>query len=509
MRKVGASTVIKESIDPDDPLIVEEVEALIARFGKDINFKIYRVTFTENSLGSTEEISDPPEGICFLSSSFIINITLDMQIWHSYIYYSIVATPQSKHVCGKKFDLLNNYINIKKSFDCTLKKENDELVKFKITGSFFSQQNGVTSVCAHATLCMAINNSPLYHGELVLPESINFSLGIDHRKVQLNGGLEISKIFDFLGSLGIQYVTNYFIKGEPGSSFSEHLYRYIESKCPSMLLFTTDSTISHIVPIIGHTLNTDLWRPEGELAYSTRFGETNYRSAAAWVDHLIIHDDNFGMFYCLPTDSFEPMSIPNQNLADSDSAGDPPKPVDNSFKAQLAISLIPHGVITTGSQAEWAAITLLEAATELNLSEEVKTLYWTKQLRSSLVKSRLNPIVARTFLTTRDHYENCFPSPSTERLHIIKDLPDNFWLIEISIPDLYTANKSQIAEIAIKSDIIIVTASDLDNAWIYIRLPGAIILKSEENTDKFLTLSNIKTHIPIIRPSSIPHMNEW
>lgn len=508
MRKIGVMTAVKEPMAEDDPMVSNEVAELRAYFGDGLQFRIYRITFIANDVGSDEELVAKKDDLEFLSSSIIINITPDKQRWHSYIFTSLVTIPKKIHECEKKFNLLNNYIGVKKAYKAQIKVSDEQSIEFEIDGTFFCQQNSYTSVCAHATLCMSINNSHLYEEDnLLLPHTINQTLGIDHKEKKLNGGLPVPSIFKFLDEFGFSYEHKYFFAGEPESNFAEHLYRYIESKSSSMLLFTTDNTISHIVPIVGHTLNTDLWRPEAELAYSTRIGETNYRSASAWVDHFIIHDDNFGMYYCLPTDSFDPM--PPEMELPQEEPGIDGTPRDNSFKAQLAISLIRKGIITKGSVAEWVSITLLEAAVNANHSEEVKSLFWMKQLRDSLVKSRLNPVVARTYLIDKDAYVKCFPEPSDERQIIIDELPSTFWLSEISVPDLYTANKTQIAEVAIRCDMAIATNEDINNSWIYIRLPGIIALKSKEETAEFLKTSEITSHIPIIRFIPSPSLNEW
>ena len=56
----------------------------------------------------------------------------------------------------------------------------------------------------------------------------------------------------------------------------------------------------HVVPIIGHTLNTDSWQPEADIQYKRKV-DLHFRSVSAWVDNFIIHDDNFGMYLCYPT----------------------------------------------------------------------------------------------------------------------------------------------------------------------------------------------------------------
>jgi hypothetical protein len=108
----------------------------------------------------------------------------------------------------------------------------------------------MTSVCAHAALCMAVNNQDLHPIGVIEPEDINSTLGIDHKAVKLNEGKEIYRkdLEKVLRDFNLSII-------QP-AKVDDYLYNYIESRCPVLLVFTTGhDSENHVIPIFGHTLN--------------------------------------------------------------------------------------------------------------------------------------------------------------------------------------------------------------------------------------------------------------
>jgi hypothetical protein len=142
---------------------------------------------------------------------------------------------------------------------------------YRINGSFFCQQNQLTSVCAHASLLMTINNMNLASLPMISAEYINKILGIDHRTNKIDpevrAGLTIQEVVQILTQLGLATVQMDFYN-YPNQEYEQFVYHYIESKCPVLLAFFTSfsmrTILSHVVPVLGHTLNSDMWRPEAE-----------------------------------------------------------------------------------------------------------------------------------------------------------------------------------------------------------------------------------------------------
>ena len=510
MRKMGVKTVVVEDLEPTYIEVEAEFLALRTFFETSLGtleIQANRLTFISEELDS-HDVSRIPEldDDKFLGSAILINFkNPDNDLWHTYIFNAIVATP--KIINHKKYGtlpLLNYYPHIYKNFKRQVYINEFVVHDYKITGSFFCQQNSVTSVCAHAALCMTLNNHSLLNIDLVTPEQINKTIGIDHQKIRFlhnKKGLKKDEVDSVLGKYGL-YITYKSFLGEEIREYHDYIYKYIESRCPVLLTFSTDKGIDHVVPILGHTLNSDTWKPEAELIYSKVGGRLSYfKSSSAYVDNFIIHDDNFGMYYCLPIHSLAGAIF--------ELAG------DTAFKAVYATAVVPFGVITPPREAEWTsvlvAITILEKLQEKGTELDS----WSKSFLSSINAEPPRPIITRTLLVEKRSYVmsiegedflgNSFTSEEKEML--TNYLPDKFWLTEMTLPDLYTANKNKIIDFFYPCDLppSIDPAVDIDNRWIQIRLPGSLRINKNDATFPM----TVKSHFPIFRLYSEQEYLDW
>ena len=402
--------------------------------------------------------------------------------------------------------LLNNYIYSTKMFDCQIKCSDKDIYTYKIFGSYFCQQNSFTSVCGHAALCMTINNTDLSKIGIITAERLNKFLRIDHKSKRIRENINIldTDIISFLESMGLSVVGKKFFEnldGKPVIDYSEYLYRYIESRHPCLLIFTTkEKNEMHVVPILGHTLNTDLWKPEAEIAYSniveTEALKFNYRSASAWVDHFLIHDDTFGMYSCLPVDL----------LRRTTSFKSEP-----SFRAMEAIIIKPKNVKTPALEAEKNSIEIMKdnIIDVINLSRDAVN-FWIHELAAYVFNKLNTPFVVRTLLVTKEDYHKNLNHRDfgdimftiEEKKEIMEGLSEIFWLTEITLPDLYTANKTKLVDIFYKSDA---DRDVRDENWIQTRLPGFLIKKSKKT---FVPLG-VSSHYPLFRFKEAHEIYEW
>ena len=377
----------------------------------------------------------------------------------------------------------------------------EKLKKFKILGTFFCQQNNHTSVCAHASLCMTINNMD---GLFITSEDINKILGIDHKttKVGHGIGLDADNIQSVLGKYGLSFhYKNFF--DEPNIMYNDYIYRYIESRCPVLLVFTTNlvNEPAHVVTIIGHTLNSDMWRPEAEQVYTSKTSiiDSN-KPASAWIDHFIIHDDNFGMYSCLPVEALKRITLPLH---------------DPRFRALYAISVIPSGVLTTGWEAEIGNIYVIKSLLATLSKQGVLLDQWTKRIYDLIASTPPRPTVVRTLLVEKDNYVRDLDGydfdgnkySDSDKLELSKNLPARFWMTEISLPDLYTANKSKIIDVFYVCDQpLLKSFQDFDKRWIQVRFPNALHVNQQGALP--ITL-NVNSHYPLFRQKSCGEYLEW
>ena len=298
---------------------------------------------------------------------------------------------------------------------------------------------------------------------------------------------------------------------DPNEDYAESLHRLIEGSSPCLLGFTTHSSL-HAVCVIGHTLNSDLWRPEAEYAYlhsmqSNWFPQDkHYLPASLWTDHFLIHDDNFGPYYCMPVDSLRRMTLPKY---------------DRSFRAFYAAAMNSCGAEVENpipsALAESAASHFVNALLE---SDFLPKRFWVKRLKR-INKSWAQAYVSRTVLLSNKEYHyhllEPFKSPdmgfTPEEIEpLLEILPKWFYLVEITIPDLYTSEKTKILDILLPCSYP--EGEDLSLAWLLdkillVRYPGGY-LKLDPEKNKCMKLEMTYRHnFPMCRvnPDHIPR--EW
>jgi hypothetical protein len=513
MRKMGVMTVIVEDLEPAYATVADECSALYRYYGKNrVEITVSRFTFLSCEVGKLVELKTLKDSQ-FLSSCILINFRELDGDWISYIYQAFITKPVAKLQCDFNesgvsknawLPLLNNYLHIQKDFQCEVGMGKRKTRNFSIKGTFFCQQNTVTSVCAHAAICMTINNMHIDEGNTITPEDINGKLDIDHQFKKLKLGRDFHKkdfktIFQDYGLS----VTSRSFSGSKNRDYDAYTYRYVESRCPTLLVFTTDDEkVDHVIPVLGHTLNTDLWTPEAQITYSkpkTLFDI--YRSTSLWADHFVIHDDNLGMYYCLPTHVLkQPFSVRR----------------GYAFKAKYAISVIPEGVKTPSREVEWAAASVLDQMFSKLIENRTKLDDWTERLIRSYRDTLTPRVVAmRTFLSSKEDYEHSLAETDFEgnrfsdedKKALVKHLPERFWLSEITMPDIFTANKNKVIDFFYCCDKHATNdTSKWNKRWIQVRLPGALRVNTREPSSASMS---VKSHYPLMRFEKDAPAMEW
>jgi len=553
---MGVQSVVVETIQPSkgSPGKIEhevwrDIVALNDYFERPVATTVYRLTFSSKHLTCSDDLKKISQQPSFLASAIIFNFRPKGDQWQSFIFSSVVSTLR-RPIRFKASDgiekegilpLLNNYVHCAKAFPCQIMMNDGNTMDFEIHGTFYCQQNKFTSVCFHASVCMAINNLEGRGADFVYPEDVNHILGFNHTdcKISPDADLGINQLENLLDSLGCQYKLMDFVQEHPESNYSHRLYRYLESKCSSLLVFTVRGGF-HIVPVLGHTLNSDLWSPEAEMAYSSKIGELKFRPTSAWVDHYIIHDDNFGMYYCLPVDSFLRRKIESLDLSKVFGSEEKDCECENMapFIPMNCIAIFPKELfsISPASHCEWGSIKLLEELLGQFPDKDDIDSYWIKELIfSSRGNPEINPLVARTMLVKKTTYSKHLYNEDNdersysdiERTRILAGLPEVFWLTEISLPDIYTANKNKLVDVIFNrdspmpeiegDDILLeekqrrITKWIVEN-WIQVLLPGYLLKNHTTNgqQESFAKIS-VKSHFPLLvdNKESDIILDEW
>jgi hypothetical protein len=412
----------------------------------------------------------------FLGYVIIVNIAFGGSAYWTYIFEAVTRELSISIPGGRWLPQPNFYLHVKNRFPCTVGATRN----YSLVGSYFSQQNEITNVCAHACAVMMLANCP-FTKDIVAAETLNEILGFNHDSNKLAVGLTVpndptnsSNKEIRLGSEGPEWehlkkIFHYFRYSshlyEFKTSTHQHrfrsfLYGFVESRFPAVLAFCprlqSKKDLQHVVAVVGHTLNPHSWLPlpffhatqelskrhVQSVASSKRSKYPEFISSLSWVDELIIHDDNYGMQLCLPGHAFKPVQHPDHEMNLNPDSG------MGIFPASYNVKLLGH-------EAERLAMSAFRG--NATSQEILKGSYYTERLWSETRGCPRSGIVFRTLLVNWKDYLSWwqlmgqFTGEALALVEMIKAKSSYVWLVEVTEPDLYVGNKSKIIDIIIDS----------------------------------------------------------
>jgi hypothetical protein len=339
----------------------------------------------------------------------------------SYIHEAIFVAPfKTETVSQKRLPLLNNYIAREAEFTRQIHGRD-----FTIRGIYYCQQNGQTHVCAHACLRMALNSLGSTNG-LVTSRAINSELNVSAPQQGLTLGQLKQMITSVTGTEPMIADCTALSK----QNYFSVLASLVESGCMVLLVFTTGNGTEHVVTVFGHTRNSDEWHPQAIPGYSGPQTDPFYTSSS-WIDHFIIHDDNFGPHYTLSSRALE---------------------VDPTISAHWIIAIHPHLAQTSPHYAESLGAMILRSTLPSLLARG--TGRWL-----DYVTTTPSAYVMRAILLSRNTYQAHLLSAvahdgsslTPNEIALTDCLPDWFWMVEFSLPALFTGNRSKLGEIFVST----------------------------------------------------------
>jgi hypothetical protein len=395
----------------------------------------------------------------------------------SYVFEAILRVPGLSS--DRKVPLLNNYVLDRVTFDLTV-----EGVSYHLSGAYFCQPNGVTTTDIDAAIRSTVRS---IEGSGAQPKS---------GSAQPRTGTGTAE--SVVEGLRRAHYTSRTYFAERSDLAHDRMWTVIsshmESGNPVLLVLTQLGKPDRVLPVIGYTLNTDEWHPGG---VTTAPSTSNWFSSSQWVDHLIIQDPLLGPYFCLSR------AWLTAALANSD---------EGAMKPSLLIATVPGDNVTVSPLlAEELAGEYLKAWLP-NLVEEGtgKGRWW-----EYLVKSR-EFIVLRTTLISRADYRahlekldkmarrKSLAASTHEEKTLIDDfidsLPNDVWMCEISLPQLYVGNRTKLGEVLIATDV-----RDVDESFLGSRLPSQIFWR--QNGDFFVGATGIDFHAPLL--AAADHKNRW
>ena len=508
MRKMKVKSFIKEELELNEELL-EEQNMATKRYKKTVGLTAIRLTFFRSLPPSSkwddqEELPDDH----LLGYAVIVTLELPGDKYTTYLLESVVRPPSIWVRDAKDRisiePITNYYVHNTRDFETTIGIEGKSR-PLTLTGSFFAQQNDITHVCAHAALRMAINSSSTLNTEKLTNQRINEILGIDFSSPEkcvghIDGdppetktGLNYQELEEVVHQLGGRTISADFVQNT-AVEYDQFIYPFVESACPVILgiegwNFNRSSIISHVVSVLGHTLNSDRWEPEARSGYGG-FPTESYTPVTGWVGHYIINDDNFGMYVTLPSDMLRNYLVPSKNP---------------NLHATRAVAIVPSDVQLSGLLAEGRAVSFVQS-----LIQKIKRPFpviWLERLAQ-----QSQNIVSRTLLQTKASYRQYIDglvqeghttlTPEIEQR--LDNMPEHIWVSEITLPHLYTGNKHKLGDVIIRAnatDEEYLAGKSFELVW----LPGFIHFGSDHRTFPW----GIRTHVPLIREEETSPLLEW
>jgi hypothetical protein len=359
--------------------------------------------------------------------------------------------------------LQNNFLHCLNSYQVVC-----ALGTFSVRGALYAQQNDATFVCAHVALRTLL--STMLPAQDIDYATINRLAGVDHADLAARVGKRQGALGRGLGPLQIEAV----IRGvglepdllthEPdmddaampeGIEFQRLLYGHLESGFPALLGFTlaadpSGTSSRHIIPVLGHTFNEDLWVPEAERQYFAH--NRGYFPSESWLSTWVAHDDNFGPYVCLPRHYL------------------------GRAQFRLLVGCRINGVSRPSEVAEAFAYDFARELVE-GMGDAGRT--WLGRFAAF---SRASLLVLRTFVVEKAVYaqhlaslrdkEN-FEIDEASRVRFLATLPERFWLIEFSAPELFPASRRKFGDIIVAPD----AGAARNRSVLAARLPGFLLYR--------------------------------
>lgn len=478
MRKMGAASVAIEDVEAGhfrfDAVNLER-EAISKRLGVEVTSVAKQYTFFAVPLAS-KDLYEQPDGdnvpFPILGYCIVTNVSIGKLCETSHILECVTRPVGvfSKHASISDFtkwqweELHCCFLHARRMFQGKVFGK-----PFQIEGSYFCQQNQITTVCGQVCAAMMINNCP--NGPLVTPEQINQSLYIDHadRKLILTKAswatrfgnhnairaVTDNEVFTVLKHFGYKTEDRRFSVWNQ-RELREFIYGFIESSFPAMVAFQSRGSrvLNHVVAVVGHTLDSHSWLPATAVAYPRKWeihktikdaDDNRPLSSVDWVDDFIIHDDEFGMQLTVPANSFTP---------DSD------RILDKGDSEQLiAAGIFPDSdrVRILSLTAEMIAAYCVRSFAEKDPSF-FESSYYLKRIRD-LANSASRTDVYRSILVTPEQYLKHIQAPdwrgfgiNSKHLNQISEILKSFsklWLVEVTDPNLYVGNKTKVMDVLI------------------------------------------------------------
>ena len=371
--------------------------------------------------------------------------------------------------------------------------------RFKGTGSLFLQQNAITNSSANVAIKMALANG----GCNVSSESINKAVNIDHIHKKGNIGLTPYEMCE-----AIRVLTDaapFYLHSDSFLSDLElfhSIYIALEFGFPVILLFMVggeEITFGHAVSISGFTMQPNAWWPLASNYYYRKNVEviTNYLPSFMWCENFILHDENFGPFHYLPTNTgFHKLKHLNQRKNLLSRLRSYIRDTKSTLENISAIIVSPKGFSEKWSQvialddSAWSCLELYIGYLEKkSLVPDSMTF---KQLFYRNFKERL--LLFKPVRMDKGRYFEALKLDNL-KLDVSEYISKNLLIVEINLPELFMHNQRRIGEIVFDFDLI---DKSYEDSLLLINLPNIISIFKNGEVLSFLEDYSDSGHLTLM-----------
>jgi len=388
----------------------------------------------------------------------------------------------------------NNFVRGAPKWTCSIAGNS-----FSVKGYLYAQQNNLTNVCAHVALRTAASGFHK-HQDMTYRE-MNQVIGVDHIGMKVGeggGGLNSEEMTRILEAAGAKCVVADYTDPrdhiEDRIPFQKVLYGSIESGFPAIVVFQTadEPDICHAIPVFGHTFNEDTWVYRADSSYFKVGPDTSYIPSESWVSMYIAHDDNWGSNFCVPR-----RYLHIQRYCDE--VSDEQKGCLRDVGCVLyVIGTLPQEVQMHALQAEVVGADYLFSMLP-KLPD--RSYVWRKRLCKYAKEGQ---IVLRPILLKGKDYSDHLRKVTDWESNHIKGVPllepDSwFWMVELSVPELFSANLRKVGEVILRAEEKITHARDF-KSFVLARVPGfiaAYLRGGAANPQYQFSFCTLKSHVEL------------
>ncbi|GLR94007.1 hypothetical protein ACVMFA_007310 [Bradyrhizobium liaoningense] len=450
-RKMGvAAVLVEDALDRKE--VQREIEVLRKSSSTGGTVTAAAISFLR-ALPSPEQ-EGPPDEVNMIGQVVVLTYPAPNGP-KSYVFDAIMRVP-ARWEDGHEVSLVNRCVPKAQTFQRTAGG-----CRYQVAGAYYCQENGVSRGNVQAALRIAIRS--IEGSSSVADDKLS-------KAARPKGIVDV--IVKTLKNRGYGY--NLYEIDKNVDDVWTAICSFIESGNPPLLVVSGRGNQDRIIPILGYTINTDEWHPGGSMPQSK--DQAGFFSSSQWIDHVIVHDTELGPYFCMSR-----AWLAQELGRASKSRMKPRLVIAPIWTKQVNVSPVYAEQLAGQYLGFWVRrITQANAGTgrwwdylSQNGSHVVlrTTFISSQDYQSHLQKldDKIQlPAPAPTWITPGEGKPNSFDS-------FMRSLPDNFWICEISLPQLYGGNRKKLGEVLIDP-----RNKNLAEAILAIRLPSRAVWRSDQ-----------------------------